>query len=50
MKTLTDFSLYEKYKHLQLVGDKLAKIDFLIDWKKSFHTTFKFMYFYKTVS
>ena len=31
MKILTDFALKEEYKRLQLVGDKLAEIDSLID-------------------
>jgi hypothetical protein len=31
MKTLTDFALKEEYKPLQLFGDKLARIDSLID-------------------
>ncbi len=33
MKTFTDFALKEEYKRLESVGDKLAEIDFLIDWK-----------------
>ena len=31
--TLTDFALKEDYKRLQSIGDKLAEIDSLIDWK-----------------
>lgn len=31
MKTLIDFALKKGYKLLQLVGDKLAEIDSLID-------------------
>ncbi len=48
MKTLTDFALKEEYKHLQSVGDKLTKIDSLIDWKL-FHIIFESIYFDKTV-
>ena len=33
MKTLIDFALKEEYKRLESVGDKLAEIDSLIDWK-----------------
>ncbi len=33
MKTLNDFAPKEDYKLLQPVGDKLAEIDSLIDWK-----------------
>jgi transposase, IS5 family len=33
MKTLTDFVLKEEYKRLKSVGDQLAEIDSLIDWK-----------------
>jgi hypothetical protein len=35
MKTLTDFALKDECKHLQLVKDKLAKIDSLIGWNSS---------------
>jgi IS5 family transposase len=35
MKTLSDFAPKEKYKRLQLIGDKLTEIDYLIDWKSS---------------
>ena len=49
MKTLTDFALKEEYKRLQSVGDKLAEIDSLIDWKP-FRIIFESMYFNKTVS
>ena len=31
MKTLTDFALEEEYKRLQSVGDKVVKIDSLIE-------------------
>ncbi len=31
MKTLTDFALEEEYKCLQSVGDKVVKIDSLIE-------------------
>ena len=44
MKNLTDFAPKEKYKLLQLVGDKLVEIDFLIDWK-SFLIIFESIYF-----
>ncbi|WP_407354946.1 IS5 family transposase [Methanolobus sp. WCC5] len=33
MDDLTDFALNEEYKRLQSVGDKLAEIESLIDWK-----------------
>ncbi|AKB80757.1 Mobile element protein [Methanosarcina barkeri 3] len=33
MKNITDFALKEEYKRLEYVGDKLAEIDSLIDWK-----------------
>ncbi len=49
MKTLTDFVLKEGYKCLQSVGDKLAKIGSLIDWKP-FRIIFEYIYFNKTVS
>ena len=48
MKNLTDFALKEEYKRLQSVGDKLAEIDSLIDWK-SFRIIFESIYFNKTV-
>ncbi len=48
MKTLTHFALKDKYKYLQSVGDKLAKIDSLIDWK-SFRTIFESIYFNKII-
>ncbi len=48
MKTFTDFALKGEYKLLQLVGDKLAEIDSLIDWK-SFLIIFESIYFDKTV-
>jgi IS5 family transposase len=49
MKTLTDFALKEEYKRLKSVGDKLAEIDFLIDWKM-FRIILESMYINKTVS
>jgi len=49
MKTLTDFALKEEYIFLQSVGDKLAKIGSLIDWKP-FRIIFEYIYFNKTVS
>ena len=49
MKTLTDFALKEEYTCLQSVGDKLAKIGSLIDWKP-FRIIFESIYFNKTVS
>ncbi len=49
MKTLTDFTLKEEYKHLESVGDKLVEIDFLIDWK-TFRIILESMYINKTVS
>ncbi|SFM93629.1 hypothetical protein SAMN04488696_2927 [Methanolobus profundi] len=33
MNNLTDFALNEEYKRLQSVGDKLAEIESLINWK-----------------
>jgi transposase, IS5 family len=49
MKTLTDFAFKEEYKHLQSIGDKLAEIDSLIDWKP-LNIIFEFIYFNKAVS
>ncbi len=49
MKTLIDFALKEEYKCLQSVGDKLAEIDPLIDWKP-FRIIFEFIYFNKNFS
>ncbi len=49
MKSLTDFALKEEYKHLEFVGDKLAEIDSLIDWK-TFRIILELMYINKTVS
>jgi hypothetical protein len=49
MKTLTDFALKKECNLLQSVGDKLDKIDSLIDWK-SFRIIFEFIYFNKRVS
>ena len=46
MKNLTDFAPKEKYKLLQLVGDKLVEIDSLIDWK-TVSIIFESMYFNK---
>ncbi|ADI74109.1 transposase IS4 family protein [Methanohalobium evestigatum Z-7303] len=34
MDTFTDFALNEEYKRLIAVGDKLAEVEALIDWKK----------------
>jgi IS5 family transposase len=49
MKTLTDFALKEEYKRLESVGDKLSKIDSLIDWKP-FRIILESIYSNKTVS
>jgi transposase, IS5 family len=49
MKTLTDFALTEEYKLLESVGDKLAEIASLIDWK-TFRIILEYMYINKTVS
>ena len=49
MKTLTDFALKEEYKRLESIGDKLAEINSLIDWKP-FRTILDSMYSNKTVS
>ncbi len=49
MKTLTDFALKEEYKLLESVGDKLAEIASLIDWK-AFRITLESMYINKAVS
>ncbi len=49
MKTLTDFALKEEYKLLESVGDKLAEIDSLIDWK-TFRIILESMYINKTIS
>jgi transposase, IS5 family len=49
MKTLADFALKEEYKRLESVGDKLAGIDSLIDWK-TFRIILDSMYINKTVS
>ena len=49
MKTLTDFALKEEYKRLESVGDKLAEIDSLIDWK-TFRIILESMYINKIVS
>ncbi len=44
MKTRSDFAFKEVYNRLQLVGDKLAKIDYSIDWKP-FLIIFESIYF-----
>jgi IS5 family transposase len=49
MKTLTNFTLKEEYKYLQLGEDKLSEIDSLIDWK-TFRIILESMYINKTVS
>ena len=49
MKTLIDFALKDEYKRLESVGDKLAEIDSLIDWK-TFRIILESMYINKTVS
>jgi IS5 family transposase len=46
MKIFTDFALKERYKLLQLIGDKLVEIDSLIDWK-TVSIIFESMYFNK---
>ena len=48
MKTFTDFVLKGEYELFQLVEDKLAGINFLIDWKP-FLIIFESIYFNKTV-
>ena len=49
MDYLTDFALNEEYKRLQSIGDKLAEISSLIDWK-SFRPILESMYNNKTAS
>nr|WP_321498726.1 IS5 family transposase [uncultured Methanolobus sp.] len=49
MDDLTDFALNEEYKRLQAVGDKLAEIESLIDWK-SFRPILESMYNNRTAS
>lgn len=49
MDSLTDFALNEEYKRLQSVGDKLAEIESLIDWKP-FRPNLESMYINKTSS
>lgn len=49
MKTLTDFALKEEYKRLESVGDKIAEINSLIDWKP-FRIILETMYLNKSVS
>ena len=49
MDSLTDFALNEEYKRLQSVGDKLAEIESLIDWKP-FRPILESMYINKTSS
>ncbi len=44
MKTLTDFALKEEYKRLESVGDKLAEIDSLIDWKNFSYYSLVYVY------
>ena len=34
MDSFTDFAFNEEYKRLIAVGDKLAEVEALIDWKK----------------
>ena len=47
MNSLTDFSLKEEYKHLEVLGDKLSEIDSLINWKP-FRPIISGMYYNKT--
>lgn len=49
MDDLTDFALNEEYKRLRSVGDKLAEIESLIDWKP-FRPILESMYTNKTAS
>jgi len=49
MDDLTDFALNEEYKRLQSVGDKLAEIESLIDWKP-FRPILESMYNNKSAS
>ncbi|SNY22908.1 Transposase domain [Methanohalophilus euhalobius] len=49
MDDLTDFALNEEYKRLQLVGDRLAEIESLIDWKP-FRPILESMYKNRTAS
>ncbi|AFV22815.1 transposase [Methanolobus psychrophilus R15] len=49
MDDLTDFALNEEYKRLQSVGDKLAEIESLIDWKP-FRPILESMYKNRTAS
>ena len=49
MKTLIDFALKDEYKRLESIGDQLAEIDSLIDWK-TFRIILESMYINKTVS
>ncbi len=34
MDSFTDFALNEEYKRLQSLEDKLAEIEYLVDWMK----------------
>ncbi|WP_321428544.1 IS5 family transposase [uncultured Methanolobus sp.] len=49
MDDLTDFALNEEYKRLQSVGDRLAEIESLIDWKP-FRPILESMYKNRTAS
>ena len=49
MDNLTDFALNEEYKRLQSVGDRLAEIESLIDWKP-FRSILESMYNNRTSS
>ena len=49
MDDLTDFALNEEYKRLQSIGDKLAEISSLIDWKP-FRPILESMYHNRTAS
>ncbi|TQD25023.1 IS5 family transposase [Methanolobus vulcani] len=49
MVDLTDFALNEEYKRLQSIGDKLAEIESLIDWKL-FRPILESMYKNRTAS
>ena len=49
MEDLIGFALNERYKRLQSVGDKLAEIESLIDWKP-FRPILESMYNNRTVS
>jgi IS5 family transposase len=49
MNSFTDFALNEEYKRLQSVGDKLAEIESLLDWKP-FRPILESMYMNRTAS